>query len=188
MIARTQSKTLLNHFNAISNSTSMHVRVLEDNIALGTRLASMYVFFLVFWLLPELERLDDKLILILTEVPLFESKRATLTSARTSAASIYMRPPLQSALDIQTAHSYFKAFESLVGADGAPVTRVHQRPPYMLLCKVMLNMFIHFVSLLSIKLGLKYAQLRDVESMRAITRARQDCDLADFEKALPDFT
>jgi 26S proteasome regulatory subunit N6 len=42
-------------------------------------------------------------------------------------------------------------------------------------------------SLLSIKLALKYAQLRDVESMRAIARAHQDRNLADFEKALRDY-
>lgn len=42
-------------------------------------------------------------------------------------------------------------------------------------------------SLLSIKLALKYAQLRDVESMRAVARAHQNRDLADFEKALRDY-
>ena len=42
-------------------------------------------------------------------------------------------------------------------------------------------------TLLTIKLALKYAQLRDVESMRAITRAHQDWNLADFEKALRDY-
>ena len=42
-------------------------------------------------------------------------------------------------------------------------------------------------SLLTIKLALKYAQLRDVESMRAIARAHQNRNLADFEKALRDY-
>ena len=42
-------------------------------------------------------------------------------------------------------------------------------------------------SLLSIKLASKYAQLRDVESMRAIARAHQKRNLADFEKALKDY-
>ena len=42
-------------------------------------------------------------------------------------------------------------------------------------------------SLLSIKLALKFAQLRDVESMRAVARAHQNRDLADFEKALRDY-
>ena len=42
-------------------------------------------------------------------------------------------------------------------------------------------------SLLSIKLASKYAQLRDVESMRAIARAHQKRNLADFEKALKGY-
>ena len=42
-------------------------------------------------------------------------------------------------------------------------------------------------SLLSIKLALKYAQLREVESMRAIARAHQERNLADFEKALREY-
>jgi 26S proteasome regulatory subunit N6 len=42
-------------------------------------------------------------------------------------------------------------------------------------------------SLLSIKLVLKYAQLREVESMRAIARAHQNRNLAEFEKALRDY-
>ena len=42
-------------------------------------------------------------------------------------------------------------------------------------------------SLLTLKLALKYAQLREVESMRAIERAHQERNLADFEKALRDY-
>ncbi|KAJ7697555.1 hypothetical protein B0H14DRAFT_2649788 [Mycena olivaceomarginata] len=41
-------------------------------------------------------------------------------------------------------------------------------------------------TLVSIKLALKYTQLREVESMRAIAWAHQDCNLADFEKAPRD--
>ena len=40
---------------------------------------------------------------------------------------------------------------------------------------------------MSIKLASKYAQLSDVESMRAIARAHQKRNLADFEKALKDY-
>jgi 26S proteasome regulatory subunit N6 len=80
---------------------------------------------------------------------------------------------------------------------------------YMLLCKVMLNLvcpsFASYLpslrsnpvfplqqpedvnSLLTIKLALKYANMRDVESMRAIARAHQGRNLADFEKALRDY-
>lgn len=41
--------------------------------------------------------------------------------------------------------------------------------------------------MLSIKLAAKYAQMREVESMRAIARAHQNRNLADFEKALRDY-
>ncbi|TFK21677.1 PCI-domain-containing protein, partial [Coprinopsis marcescibilis] len=54
---------------------------------------------------------------------------------------------------------------------------------YMLLCKIMLTL-VHVTSLLTIKLAAKYAQLRDVESMRPVARVHQDRNLADFEKAL----
>ncbi|KAJ7186708.1 hypothetical protein C8R46DRAFT_1171890 [Mycena filopes] len=250
-------RTLLNHFGAIPNSTQTQIRVLEENIAwakaekriflkhsLETRLAAIHLdlhhyrpaLTIIEGLLTELKRLDDKL--ILTEVHLLESKvyrgvgnvtkaKAGLTSARTSAASIYTPPPLQSALDIQsgilhaeekdykTAYSYFfEAFESqasaasfttpakregAAAADGAvPVLSTGEQIDtegkgalealkYMLLCKVMLNLPEDVHSLLSIKLALKYAQLRDVESMRAIARAHQDRNLADFEKALRDY-
>lgn len=42
-------------------------------------------------------------------------------------------------------------------------------------------------SLLSNKLALKYAQLREVESMRAIARAHQERNLAEFEQALREY-
>lgn len=82
---------------------------------------------------------------------------------------------------------------------------------YMLLCKIMLNLVctIHCVlstrslpylsniisflqpedvtSLLTLKMSLKYAQLREVECMRAVARAHQNRNLADFEKALKDY-
>ena len=34
---------------------------------------------------------------------------------------------------------------------------------------------------------MKYAQLREVESIRAVARAHQDRNLADFQKALRDY-
>ncbi|EIN06974.1 PCI-domain-containing protein, partial [Punctularia strigosozonata HHB-11173 SS5] len=157
-------------------------------------------------LLTELKRLDDKM--ILTEVHLLESRvyrgignfaksKAALTSARTAANSIYCPPHLQAALDLQsgvlhaedkdytTAYSYFfETFENLSSQDDPGALNALK---YMLLCKVMLNLPEDVTSLLSIKLAAKYAQLREVESMRAIARAHQNRDLADFEKALRDY-
>ncbi|KAI0340008.1 PCI-domain-containing protein [Trametopsis cervina] len=161
---------------------------------------------LIETLLTELKRLDDKM--ILTEVHLLESRvyrgisnfpkaKAALTSARTAANSIYCPPPLQAQLDLQsgvlhaedkdytTAYSYFfETFENLSSQDDPNALGALK---YMLLCKVMLNLSEDVTSLLSIKLAAKYAQLRDVESMRAIARAHQNRNLADFEKALRDY-
>ncbi|KAJ2914853.1 hypothetical protein MD484_g5561, partial [Candolleomyces efflorescens] len=161
-------------------------------------------------LLTELKRLDDKM--ILTEVHLLESRvyrgignmakaKAALTSSRTAANSIYCPPLLQAALDLQsgilhaedkdytTAYSYFyEAFENL-SAQGEEGLRggALGALKYMLLCKVMLNLPEDVNSLLTIKLAAKYAQMRDVESMRAIARAHQERNLSDFEKALRDY-
>ncbi|KAG1792122.1 proteasome regulatory particle subunit [Suillus plorans] len=157
-------------------------------------------------LLTELKRLDDKM--ILTEVHLLESRvyrgignlsksKAALTSARTAANSIYCPPHLQAALDLQsgvlhaedkdytTAYSYFyETFENMSSQDDPAALNALK---YMLLCKVMLNMPEDVTSLLSIKLAVKYAQLREIESMRAIALAHQNRNLSDFEKALRDY-
>jgi len=42
-------------------------------------------------------------------------------------------------------------------------------------------------SLLSIKLAVKYAQLREIECMRAIALAHQNRNLAEFERVLRDY-
>ncbi|KIY50239.1 PCI-domain-containing protein [Fistulina hepatica ATCC 64428] len=158
-------------------------------------------------LLTELKRLDDKM--ILTEVHLLESRvyqgirnfpkaKAALTSSRTAANSIYCPPLLQASLDLQsgilhaedkdwtTAYSYF--FEAFEGFSSADVEVDALRAfKYMLLCKVMLNLADDVTPLLSHKLAVKYANTRDVESMRAITLAHKERNLADFEKALRDY-
>ncbi|KDQ61275.1 hypothetical protein JAAARDRAFT_152408 [Jaapia argillacea MUCL 33604] len=183
--------------------------------SLETRLAGIYLetsqfklaLSLIDSLLTELRRLDDKM--ILTEVHLLESRvyrgignfpkaKAALTSARTAANSIYCPPHLQSALDLQsgilhaedkdytTAYSYFfETFENM-SSQGEEEGSLRALK-YMLLCKVMLNLSEDVTSLLSIKLAAKYAQLREVESMRAVARAHQNRNLADFEKALRDY-
>ncbi|KAF9789771.1 PCI domain-containing protein [Thelephora terrestris] len=161
---------------------------------------------LIDTLLTELRRLDDKM--ILTEVHLLESRvyrgignlaksKAALTSARTAANSIYCPPQLQASLDLQsgilhaedkdykTAYSYFyETFENLSSQDDPGALGALK---YMLLCKVMLNLPEDVNALLSIKLALKYAQLREVESMRAVAKAHQNRNLAEFEKALRDY-
>ncbi|KAF8886857.1 PCI-domain-containing protein [Gymnopilus junonius] len=164
---------------------------------------------LIDTLLTELKRLDDKM--ILTEVTSSKAayiagsgtsqkprwSLAALTSSRTAANSIYCPPHLQASLDLQsgilhaedkdytTAYSYFfEAFENMSAQGDEKALGALK---YMLLCKVMLNLPEDVTSLLTIKLALKYANVRDVESMRAIARAHQERNLADFEKALRDY-
>ncbi|PFH46070.1 hypothetical protein AMATHDRAFT_199950 [Amanita thiersii Skay4041] len=183
--------------------------------SLETRLVSLQLesnqykpaLSLIDTLLTELKRLDDKM--ILTEVHLLESRvyrgignlakaKAALTSSRTAANSIYCPPPLQAALELQsgvlhaedkdytTAYSYFfEAFENL--STQGDETGALQALKYMLLCKVMLNLPEDVTSLLTHKLAIKYSQLREVESMRAIARAHQERNLAEFEKTLRDY-
>ncbi|KAF9443373.1 PCI-domain-containing protein [Macrolepiota fuliginosa MF-IS2] len=157
-------------------------------------------------LLTELKRLDDKM--ILTEVHLLESRvyrgignlpkaKAALTSSRTAANSIYCPPALQASLDLQsgilhaedkdytTGYSYF--FESFENLSSQGDDSALDALKYMLLCKVMLNLPEDVTSLLTNKLAVKYAHLREVESMRAIARAHQERNLAGFEKALFDY-
>ena len=158
---------------------------------------------LITSLLRELKRLDDKLTLV--EVQLLESRvyhalgnlakgRAALTSARTSAASVYTPPLLQAGLDMQsgqlhaedgdftTAHSYFvEALEGYHGQDSAgPATAALQ---YMLLCKIMLNLQDDVASLLASKHAQKYAGPR-LEAMKAIAAAHAHRSLAEYEGAL----
>uniref|UniRef100_A0A8H7Y212 PCI domain-containing protein n=1 Tax=Psilocybe cubensis TaxID=181762 RepID=A0A8H7Y212_PSICU len=152
-------RTLLDFFSAIPNSQQIQIKTLTDNIAwakqekriflkhsLETRLVALQLearqftpaLALIETLLTELKKLDDKM--ILTEVHLLESRvyrgignmakaKASLTSSRTAANSIYCPPYLQSQLDMQsgilhaedkdysTAYSYFfEAFENLSAA------------------------------------------------------------------------
>ena len=159
-------------------------------------------------LLRELKKLDDKNLLV--EVQLLESKtyhalgnlqkaRAALTSARTTANSIYVPPKIQAQLDLQagilhaseekdfkTAFSYFyEAFEQYDSVDDK--TMGMQALKYMLMCKIMLNLpdeVLHIVS--GGKLALKYRG-SEIDAMKAISHASKKRSLADFQKALKTF-
>jgi 26S proteasome regulatory subunit N6 len=157
-------------------------------------------------LLRELKRLDDKLVLV--EVQLLESRvyhaltnqpkaRAALTSARTSAASVYTPPLLQAGLDMQsgmlhaedkdftTAFSYFiEALEGYHSQDEA--AKATSALQYMLLCKIMLNLVDDVTSLLRSKQAQKYAGT-SLEAMKAVARAHANRSLEEYEQALSDY-
>jgi 26S proteasome regulatory subunit N6 len=157
-------------------------------------------------LLKELKKLDDKNLLV--EVQLLESKtyhalsnlpraRAALTSARTTANSIYVPPRIQAQLDLQsgilhaseekdfkTAFSYF--FEAFEQYDSVEDPMAIKALKYMLLSKVMLNLPDEVTNLVSGKLALRHSG-PDMESMKAVALAAKARSLADFQKAVKTY-
>ena len=166
-------------------------------------------------LLRELKRLDDKLLLV--EIQLLESRvyhalsnlpksRAALTSARTSAASVYTPPLLQAGLDMQsgqlhaeerdfgTAFSYFiEALEGYTSLDDT--VKAGTALQYMLLCKIMLNLPDDVTSILTSKPAQKFSSAssggdggnktsKTLEAMKAVARAHANRSLEDYERTL----
>ncbi|KKY17741.1 putative 26s proteasome non-atpase regulatory subunit 11 [Phaeomoniella chlamydospora] len=220
-------RQLLDYFSAIPNSLETQIVVTKSCIEwavsekrsflrqnLETRLVSLYMqkqswydsLTLINSLLRELKRLDDKLVLV--EVQLLESQvyhaltnqpkaRAALTSARTSAASVYTPPLLQAGLDMQsgmlhaedkdfnTAFSYF--IEALEGYHSQDETaKATSALQYMLLCKIMLNLVDDVTSLLNSKQAQKYAGT-NLEAMKAVARAHANRSLEEYEQALSNY-
>ncbi|PNP39058.1 26S proteasome non-ATPase regulatory subunit 11 [Trichoderma gamsii] len=217
-------RQLLDFFKDIPNSTDVEIAVTKDCIEWATaerrafqrqdlevRLVTLYMskqtyydaLTLINGLLRELKRLDDKLRLV--EVQLLESRvyhalgnipkaRAALTSARTSAASVYTPPLLQANLDMQsgmlhaedkdfnTAFSYF--IEALDGYHTQEESGKAQAAlQYMLLCKIMLNLVEDVNQLMASKQAVKYAG-KNLEAMKAIARAHANRSLEEYERAL----
>ncbi|KAH6610172.1 hypothetical protein Trco_000192 [Trichoderma cornu-damae] len=217
-------RQLLDLFKDIPDSIDVEVAVTKDCIEWATserrafqrqdlqvRLVTLYMskqtyydsLTLINSLLRELKRLDDKLRLV--EVQLLESRvyhalgnipkaRAALTSARTSAASVYTPPLLQANLDMQsgmlhaedkdfnTAFSYFiEALDGYHTQEEAPKAQAALQ--YMLLCKIMLNLVDDVNQLMASKQAVKYAG-KNLEAMKAIARAHANRSLEEYERAL----
>ncbi|PSR90530.1 PCI domain-domain-containing protein [Coniella lustricola] len=220
-------RQLLDLFHDIPNTTEIQISTTKSCIDwatserrgflrqnLETRLVALYMakqsyydaLTLINGLLRELKRLDDKLVLV--EVQLLESRvyhalgnipkaRAALTSARTSAASVYTPPLLQANLDMQagmlhaedkdfnTAYSYF--IEALDGYSQLDETvKATAALQYMLLCKVMLNQVDDVNQLMASKQATKYAT-KSLEAMKAIARAHSNRSLDEYESVLGSY-
>ena len=220
-------RQLLDLFTPIPNTVDTQIAVTKSCVEwavserrgflrqnLETRLVSLYMqkqsyyeaLALINSLLKELKRLDDKLVLV--EVQLLESRvyhalgnvskgRAALTSARTSAASVYTPPLLQAGLDMQsgmlhaedgdfnTAFSYFiEAMEGYHSQDEEQ--KATSALQYMLLCKIMLNLGDDVSSLMTSKHAIKYAGKR-LEAMKAVARAHTNRSLEEYEAALTEY-
>ncbi|KAI8647076.1 PCI domain-containing protein [Parasitella parasitica] len=221
------TRSLIDYFSDIPNCLPLQIEVCKENIewcvqekrlflkqALETRLVALYLdnkmyhesLSLISVLLKELKRLDDKMVLV--EVQLLESRvchalrnlpksRAALTSARTSANSIYCPPLLQAALDMQsgvlhaeekdykTAYSYF--FETFEGFSSQEDPKAILALKYMLLCKIMLNLTEDVHSIISGKVALRYAGA-EIDAMKAVAHAHKNRNLQEFETALATYT
>ena len=220
-------RQLLDLFSSIPNTVLIQISVTKSCIEwavserrsflrqnLETRLVTLYMaqqsyyeaLKLINGLLKELKRLDDKLVLV--EVQLLESRvyhalgnqpkaKAALTSARTSAASVYTPPLLQAGLDMQsgmlhaedtdfnTAFSYF--IEALEGYHSQESTSLATSAlQYMLLCKIMLNLPDDVNNLMTSKQAQKYSG-KNLEAMKAVARAHSNRSLEDYERALSDY-
>ncbi|KAL8830567.1 MAG: hypothetical protein Q9170_005685 [Blastenia crenularia] len=220
-------RQLLDLLSAIPNTVDIQISTTKSCIEwavserrsflrqnLETRLVSLYMqkqsyydaLTLINGLLKELKRLDDKLVLV--EVQLLESRvyhalgnqakaRAALTSARTSAASVYTPPLLQAGLDMQsgmlhaedqdfnTAFSYF--IEALEGYHSQEETaKATSALQYMLLCKIMLNLVDDVNSLMTSKQAMKYSG-KNLEAMKSVARAHSNRSLEEYERALSSY-
>ncbi|KAL8851238.1 MAG: hypothetical protein Q9221_003869 [Calogaya cf. arnoldii] len=220
-------RQLLDLLSAIPNTVDIQISTTKSCIEwaiserrsflrqnLETRLVSLYMqqqsyydaLTLINSLLKELKRLDDKLVLV--EVQLLESRvyhalgnqpkaRAALTSARTSAASVYTPPLLQAGLDMQsgmlhaedkdfnTAFSYF--IEALEGYHSQEETqKATSALQYMLLCKIMLNLVDDVNNLMTSKQAMKYSG-KNLEAMKSVARAHSNRSLEEYERALSNY-
>ncbi|KZZ94547.1 26S proteasome non-ATPase regulatory subunit 11 [Ascosphaera apis ARSEF 7405] len=220
-------RQLLDFFSDIPNTLDIQIACIKSSIewaiserrsflrqSLQTRLIFIYMqkqsyydaLTLINTLLRELKRLDDKLMLV--EVQLYESRvyhalgnqpkaRAALTSARTSAASVYTPPLLQAGLDMQsgmlhaedkdfnTAFSYFiEALEGYSSQDDDE--KAMSALQYMLLCKIMMNAVNDINSLLASKQAQKYGGPR-LEAIKAIGKAHNHRSLEEYEITLQTY-
>lgn len=160
-------------------------------------------------LLKEFKKLDDKSSLV--EVQLLESKnyfelknyaksKASLTSARTSANSIYCPSNVQAELDLMsgilnaqdsdfdTSFSYFyESFENYQLQKNIDEVSSIKVLKYMLLCKVMLGKIDELKLILKQKNVQKFINKRDIEAMDQVSNSYNDRSLKQLEDCLKQY-
>ncbi|AAS52200.1 ADR280Wp [Eremothecium gossypii ATCC 10895] len=222
-------KTLIDQFDRIPDTLEKQIEVCKESIAfaqaekrvflkhsLSVRLATLYYqkgqyhdsLQLINELLKEFKKLDDKSSLV--EVHLLESKvyhklrnlaksKAALTSARTSANSIYCPTLTMAELDLtsgilhcedkdyKTAFSYF--YESFEGFHNSADTsgKACQALKYMLLSKIMLSLIDEVNTILNAKYTKETYQSRGIDAMRAVADAYSHRSLLEFNTALKHY-
>ncbi|SCU90441.1 LAMI_0E02102g1_1 [Lachancea mirantina] len=223
-------KALIDQFELIPNSLDKQIEVCKESIefakrekraflkhSLSIRLALLYYekqlyndsLQLINDLLKEFRRLDDKSSLV--DVHLLESKvyhklrnlakaKAALTSARTSANSIYCPTLTVAELDLmsgilhcedkdyKTAFSYFyEAFEGFHNQSTGAQDKACQVLKYMLLSKIMTNLIDDVKSILNAKYTKETYQSRGIDAMKAVAEAYSQRSLLEFNSALKDY-
>ncbi|AET40352.1 proteasome regulatory particle lid subunit RPN6 Ecym_5616 [Eremothecium cymbalariae DBVPG len=222
-------KTLIDHFELIPNTLHRQIEVCKESIefaqaekrvflkhSLSVRLATLYYqgaqyhdsLKLINDLLKEFKKLDDKSSLV--EVHLLESKvyhklrnlaksKAALTSARTSANSIYCPTLTMAELDLtsgilhcedkdyKTAFSYFyESFEAFHNSVDSS-EKACQVLKYMLLSKIMLNLIDEATNILNAKYTKESYQSRGIDAMKAVADAYSHRSLLEFNTALKNY-
>lgn len=223
-------RTLIDDFELIPGSLDTQIKVCKDSIefakrerrvflkhSLSIRLATLYYektqyndsLQLLNELLREFKKLDDKSSLL--EVHLLESKvyhklrnlaksKAALTSARTSANSIYCPTATMAELDLmsgilhcedkdyKTAFSYFyESFEAFHNQNTNSFEKACQVLKYMLLSKIMLNLIDEVTTILNAKYTKEVYQSRAIDAMKAVADAYHKRSLFDFNTALKNY-
>ncbi|KAI5955270.1 RPN6 [Candida jiufengensis] len=224
-------KTLIEYFDNLTNALDIQIEATKQSIdwsidsklsflrqSLQVKLSDLLyqkhqyheAIKIINELLREYKKLDDKSSLV--EVQLLESKiyhalrnipksKAALTSARTSANSIYCPTILQAELDCQsgilnmedkdykTAFSYFyESFEGFNSQQSEENSKTSVKVlKYMLLSKIMLNLIDDVNNILKNKNVIQY-QSKDIDAMKSIAVAYSNRSLKEFENSLIQYS
>merc|ERR1712223_107284 len=167
----------------------------QEALALGSALLKRIEEIRRQNLLVEVQLLESQVYQALSNLP---KARAALTSARTTANSIYVPPKVQAQLDLRagilhaseerdfkTAFSYF--YEAFEQYDSVEDKNALIALKYMLMAKIMLNTPEEVQHIVSGKLALKY-QGQQIEAMKSVAQASKNRSLAEFQNAVKTYS